>query len=312
MAHKAEHFVAEFEEDFSIVTDKLENQNAPLSLWGEAWLNLRKRPLFIVSGILILFVLVVAILPQIFTSTSPDLNCQLANSNGSPTTGHPLGFTQQGCDVYSRLIFGTRASLLVGVLSTIGVVLLGGTIGAVAGFYGRWLDALLSRLGDIFFAIPLILGAIVSLTLFKDFRNVLTVSLILVIFGWPQVARITRSAVISVRNADFVMSARSLGVSRLKILFRHVLPNALAPLIVVATISLGTFIVAESTLSYLGIGLPPSTMSWGNDISAAQTSLRTNPMPLIYPALALSATVLSFIMMGDVIRDALDPKARKK
>jgi len=135
--------------------------------------------------------------------------------------------------------------------------------------------------------------------------------LTLVVFGWPQIARITRGAVISVRNADFVVASRALGVSKFQALVKHVLPNALAPVIVTATISLGTFIVAEATLSFLGIGLPPDIMSWGNDISAAQTSLRANPAALLWPAGALSVTVLSFIMLGDAVRDALDPKARK-
>ena len=121
-------------------------------------------------------------------------------------------------------------------------------------------------------------------------------------------ARITRGAVIEVRNADFVTAARSLGVSKFGALMRHVLPNALAPIIVVATMELGSFIVAEATLSFLGIGLPPSVMSWGNDIPAAQASLRSNPCRLLYPAIALSITVLSFIMLGDALRDALDPE----
>jgi oligopeptide transport system permease protein len=187
-------------------------------------------------------------------------------------------------------------------------------MGALAGYYGGWVDAVLARINDIFFALPLILGAIVlmQLPVFRTNRNVWSLVLILIIFGWPQIARITRGAVIEVRNADFVTAARSLGVSRFRSLMRHVLPNSLAPIIVVATISLGTFIVAESTLSFLGIGLPPSVMSWGNDIQSAQASLRSNPMPLIYPAIALSITVLSFIMLGDALRDALDPKARKR
>jgi oligopeptide transport system permease protein len=125
-------------------------------------------------------------------------------------------------------------------------------------------------------------------------------------------ARITRGAVIEVRNADFVTAARSLGVSRGGALLRHVLPNALAPVIVLATLELGVFIVTEATLSFLGIGLPESVMSWGHDIAAAQTSIRTNPMILIYPSIALSLCVLSFIMLGDAVRDALDPKSRTR
>jgi oligopeptide transport system permease protein len=257
----------------------------------------------------------VSLFPGLFSQIDPTSEaCQLANSDGGPANGHPLGFTQQGCDVYARVIFGTRSSVTVGLFTTLGVLVLGGIVGALAGYYGGWVDAVLARINDIFFALPLILGAIVvmQLPMFRANRTAWTLVLILATFGWPQIARITRGAVIEVRNADFVMAARSLGVSRFGALLRHVLPNSLAPIIVVATISLGTFIVAESTLSFLGIGLPPSVMSWGNDIQAAQASLRSNPMPLLYPAIALSITVLSFIMLGDALRDALDPKARKR
>lgn len=310
-----EHFVAELDETPLQATDKVKEESAPLSLWGEAWKNLRKQPLFLISAFLILVVTIVTLFPGLFSAIDPASEaCQLANSDAGPASGHPLGFTQQGCDVYARVIFGTRSSVTVGLFTTIGVLLIGGIVGAAAGYYGGWLDVVLARVTDIFFALPLILGAIVmmQLPIFRANRTVWTLVLILVVFGWPQIARITRGAVIEVRNADFVTAARSLGVSRFSSLVRHVLPNSLAPIIVVATISLGTFIVAESTLSFLGIGLPPSVMSWGNDIQSAQASLRSNPMPLLYPAIALSITVLSFIMLGDALRDALDPKARKR
>ena len=312
---RTEHFVADVSETPLQVTDRVKDEAAPLSLWGEAWKNLRKQPLFLISAFLILVVLAVSLFPGLFSPIDPTSEaCQLANSDAGPAAGHPLGFTQQGCDVYARVIFGTRSSVTVGLLTTIGVLLIGGILGAVAGFYGGWIDSVLARINDIFFALPLILGAIVLMQLpaLRTNKTVWTLVLILIVFGWPQIARITRGAVIEVRNADFVTAARSLGVSKFGALMRHVLPNSLAPIIVVATISLGTFIVAESTLSFLGIGLPPSVMSWGNDIQAAQSSLRSNPMPLLYPAIALSITVLSFIMLGDALRDALDPKARKR
>lgn len=310
-----EHFVADFSETPLQATDKVKEDQAPLSLWAEAWRNLRKQPLFLISAFLILVVVTVSLFPSLFSSIDPTSEaCQLANSDGGPSAGHPLGFTQQGCDVYARVIFGTRSSVTVGLFTTLGVLIIGGVIGALAGYYGGWVDAVLARINDIFFALPLILGAIVvmQLPMFRSNRTAWTLVLILMTFGWPQIARITRGAVIEVRNADFVTAARSLGVSKFGALMRHVMPNSLAPIIVVATISLGTFIVAESTLSFLGIGLPPSVMSWGNDIQAAQASLRSNPMPLLYPAIALSITVLSFIMLGDALRDALDPKARKR
>ncbi|WP_416309323.1 ABC transporter permease [Rothia kristinae] len=312
-----EHFVADVEQTPVGQTDSAKAEGAPLSLWRDAWRQLRRKPTFIIAAILIVLVVIVALFPQLFWTEDPSASstqCLLENSNGKATAGHIMGFTAQGCDVYSRVIAGTRASLMVGLFSTIGVVIIGGIIGALAGYFGGWLDAVLARLGDIFFALPLILGALVVMQLpyFRAHRGVWTIVLILVLFGWPSIARIMRGAVVEVRNADYVTSARSLGVSSFGILMRHIIPNAMAPVIVIATISLGTFIVAESTLSYLGIGLPGSVMSWGNDISDAKDAFRSNPMPVFWPGLALSLTVLSFIMLGDALRDALDPKARKK
>ena len=309
-----EHFVAPVEETPLLATDALKVDEAPLSLWADAWRKLRRRPLFIISAVMIALIIVVAIFPGLFTQVAPDNGCELSNSNGAPTEGHLLGFTFQGCDIYSRIIHGTQASLMVGVFSVISVLIIGVTFGALAGFFGGWVDTFFARLGDIFFALPIVLGALVitQLPFMRENRGVGTVVLVLVVLGWPQMARITRGAVIEVRNADFVTAARSLGVSRLGSLVSHVLPNALAPIIVLATMELGVFIVAEATLSFLGIGMPGSVMSWGNDISAAQASIRTNPAVLLYPATALSITVLSFIMLGDALRDALDPKSRQR
>jgi oligopeptide transport system permease protein len=253
----------------------------------------------------------VAAFPSLFTSVDPG-TCRIKDSLEPAGPGHPFGFDRQGCDVYARVIFGARASVSVGVLTTLGVTLIGGMMGAVAGYVGRWVDALLSRIGDIFFAVPLVLAAVVFMTAFPERRSVLTVSLVLMLFFWPQIARITRGAVVSVKDSEFVTAARALGASDGSILGHHVIPNALAPVIVTATVALGTFIVVEATLSFLGVGLPPGVVSWGADISAARATMRTNPLVLLYPAAALALTVLSFIMMGDVVRDALDPKARTR
>ena len=314
MTSNNENFVAPVEETPLLATDTVKTEQAPLSLWADAWRKLRRRPMFIISALLILLLVVVALFPGLFTNVEPNNDCQLANSEGGPTAGHPLGFTLQGCDVYSRVIHGTQASLSVGILSVLCVIIIGVTLGALAGYYGGWLDAVLARLGDIFFALPIILGALVitQLPLFRENRSVWTVVLTISLLAWPQMARITRGAVIEVRNADFVTAARSLGVSKFGALVKHALPNALAPVIVLATLELGVFIVLEATLSFLGVGLPTSVMSWGNDISAANASIRTNPGILFYPAAALSITVLSFIMLGDAVRDALDPKSRQR
>jgi oligopeptide transport system permease protein len=305
------HYVAAIEDTPIAPVDKLDESQKARSTWADAWDAMRRRPTFWISSILILLIVVVALFPGLFTAVSPDKGCLLANSNGGPQAGHPLGFTRQGCDVFSRLVHGTQASVTVGLMATLMVTLLGVIVGALAGFYGGILDTLVSRLGDIFFAIPTVLGAIVLMSVLPN-RTPLTVAIVLAIFAWPQIARIMRGAVLSAKNSDYVMASIALGVSRFKILLRHVIPNAIAPVIVIATVSLGTFIVAEATLSFLGIGLPPSIMSWGNDIGQARTSIRTSPQILLYPAAALSITVLSFLMLGDVVRDALDPKARAR
>ena len=261
---------------------------------------------------LIAFILFVVAFPKVFTSVPPNDGCELSNSLKPGEPGHLLGYDKQGCDVFSRVIHGARASVGVGVFTTIIVVLIGGAFGALAGFYGGWFDAILSRITDIFFAIPLVLGAIVFMQMFRDSSSVWQVVLVLSAFGWPQMARITRGSVISVKNSDYVTAATALGVSRFRNLLRHVMPNAMAPMIVTATVSLGIFIVAESTLSFLGLGLPPSVMSWGNDIAVAQASIRDRSSVLFFPSAALAVTVLSFILLGDAVREALDPKARKR
>ena len=305
------HYVADLEETPLQVTDRVDESAPPGGLWLEAWRTLRRRPLFIVSSLIIVLLVLVAIFPGLFASKSPTF-CELQNSLAGSRSGHPFGFDTQGCDIYSRVIHGARASVAVGVLSTLLTVLFGGVVGALAGFYGGWLDSVLGRMTDIFFSVPLLLGAITCMQAFPN-RTVWVVALVLAAFGWPTVARIMRGSVISVRSAEYVTAATALGASRMKVLLRHVLPNAIPPVIVIATVSLGAFIGAEATLSFLGIGLNPSTtVSWGGDINQAQNVLRSNVSVLLYPAAALTLTVLSFIMLGDAVREALDPKARKR
>jgi oligopeptide transport system permease protein len=305
------HFVAALEDTPIAEVDNIDESEKARSTWNDAWDSMKRRPTFWVSSVLILLIIVIAAFPTLFTSVSPRLDCYLSDSNGAPQSGHPLGFTRLGCDVYSRIIHGTQASVTVGLLATLIVTLFGGIVGALAGYYGGVLDAFVSRVGDIFFAIPTVLGAIVLMSVLPV-RTAVTVALVLSLFAWPQVARIMRGSVLSARNSDYVQASQALGVSNFKILVRHVIPNAIPPVIVVATVSLGTFIVAEATLSFLGIGLPTDIMSWGADIGSARTSIRTSPQALIYPSIALSLTVLAFLMLGDVVRDALDPKARAR
>ncbi|WP_020103004.1 ABC transporter permease [Mycobacterium sp. 360MFTsu5.1] len=282
----------------------------PAGFWKSAWLELRTKPEFIVSMVLLAMIVVVVLFPGLFTSQDPHYG-SLEQSLLPPSSAHWFGTDRQGYDIYTRTIYGARASVAVGVLTTIVVVLIGGLLGAVAGFFGGWIDSVIARLSDIFFGIPLILAAVVTMQMISS-RTVFTVVIVLAIFSWPQIARIARSAAIAVRNEEFITASRSLGASRVRTLFTHVIPNALGPVIVVGTISLGIFIVTEATLSYLGIGLPSTAVSWGIDIAAGQQLLREGTPILFYPAAALAITVLTFMMLGDVLRDALDPKARTR
>ena len=312
MANSSNHYVAPLDETPLAEVDSVNISDQTSNLWLDAWRDMRGRPMFYISGFIIILVALVALFPGWFTQVPPNNDCLLVNSNAAPITGHPLGFTKQGCDVYSRIIHGTSTSLSVGIIVTILTAGLGVLFGAFAGFYGRWLDAILSRIGDIFFAIPYILAAVVIMSVFSSYRNIIIISLAIGLFAWPSTARVLRAEILRVKNADFVMASTAIGVSRFKILMRHVLPNSIAPVIVITTLSLAAAIVAEATLSFLGVGLPTSFMSWGNDISQAQSDLRNAPQTLIYPSLALTITALSFIMMGEVIRNALDPKARAR
>ncbi|MFD3746795.1 ABC transporter permease [Nocardia sp. NPDC058633] len=309
MHDKQQHFVAPADEVEVLATDRVLDKGTPTSIWGDAWRRLRRNPVFLVSVVLIVFVMLVVVWPALFTSQDPRL-CLGEFGMDGPREGHPFGFDKQGCDVYARTIYGARASVTVGIASAVMFLLVGGILGAIAGFYGGLLDTIVSRIAEIFFAVPMVLAAIVLLQLLRP-AGIMTVVAILVAFTWPQAARITRGAVIEAKNSEYVTAAKALGVSRLGTLMKHVLPNSASPLIVVATIWLGVFIVTEATLSYLGVGLPPSIVSWGADIDRAKTEIRTSPI-LFYPATALAITVLSFIMLGDAVRDALDPKERTR
>jgi oligopeptide transport system permease protein len=276
--------------------------------WRDTWRGLRRRPKFIAAAALIAFFALVAMFPALFTSADPGY-ADPYQSLLAPSAAHWFGTDLQGHDIYARTIYGARASITVGVGATLVVFLVGGSLGALAGFYGRWIDVVVSRVGDVFFGIPLLLAAIVLMQVMHH-RTVGTVIAILALFGWPQVARIARGAVLAVRGSDYVLAAQALGLNRFGILIRHVVPNALGPVIAVAAVSLGLFIVTEATLSYLGVGLPPSVVSWGADINVAQTRLRAGSPILFYPAGALALAVLAFLMMGDVLRDALDSTPR--
>ncbi|WP_229400646.1 ABC transporter permease [Micromonospora okii] len=288
----------------------------PRGLLGDAWRDLRRKPLFWISAAFILVFVVMAAFPWLFTGGDA-VNGSLSNSQVKPSGDAWFGYDVQGRDVYARVIYGARASILVALVSTIGTLLIGGTIGMIAGYRGGWVDALLSRFADIFFGLPFVLGAIVILTTFNgadsnnnEWQIMGLVVMSLVVLSWPVVMRLMRSSVLATKEADYIVAARALGAGTGRIILKHLLPNCLAPLLVYGTILVGSFIGAEATLSFLGIGLKSPVVSWGIMISEAQNYIRISPFLLFFPAAFLVTAVLSFVMLGEAVREALDPKLR--
>jgi oligopeptide transport system permease protein len=287
----------------------------PRSLWSDAWHDLRRRPLFIIASIVIAVLVIMSLFPGLFTNADPNLR-DLGRSRQAPSAEAWFGYDLQGQDIYARVIYGARWSMLVGVFASALTVLIGSAIGILAGYLGGWFDGLFSRIGEIFFGLPFVLGAIVILNTFRsggvDSALAIVGAVVLSIsaLSWPVSMRIMRSAAISAKNQDYVKAARALGASTTRVIVKHLLPNCLAPVLVYATIALGAFIGAEATLSFLGIGLRDPAVSWGVMISDARNYVRVAPHLLLFPAGFLVATVLSFVMLGDAVRDALDPKLR--
>jgi ABC-type dipeptide/oligopeptide/nickel transport system permease subunit len=294
------------------VTDGRQN-----SLWSDAWKSLKRNPLFWIGAVLGAVFTLMAVAPQLFARGADPRACSLANSRALPSSEHWFGFDQQGCDYLANVVSGARSSLIIGVTAVLVVLLLGIVVGAVAGYFGGFLDGLLARIADIFYGLPLILGALVLLRVgpstdipIINSRGPGAVAIALALFGWMTAMRLVRSQVIAVKSSDYVAAARAMGASSPRILVRHILPNAVAPVLVYATITIGVLIAAEATLTYLGVGLQRPAISWGLQIDAGQDLLRTAPHLVLFPSLILTLTVMAFIMMGDALRDALDPRQR--
>jgi oligopeptide transport system permease protein len=234
-----------------------------------------------------------------------------------PSADAWFGYDLQGRDVFARSVYGARTSIIVGVLATLATVLLGGLTGVLAAYFGRWIDAVVSRVGEMFLGLPYVLGAIIILGTVTPAQSnpgkamiMAVVIIVLALLGWPILMRIARSAVIQAKHQDYVQAARALGAGPLRLIFRHLLPNSLAPILVYATITIGSYIGAEATLSLLGIGLRPPVISWGIAIADHASYMRTGAHALLFPAAFLSLCVLTFVMLGEAVRDALDPKLR--
>ncbi|MGW0080758.1 ABC transporter permease [Streptomyces sp. NPDC003393] len=275
------------------------------------WTDIRHRffanKLAVVGLAIITVLVLVAIFAPILAPHDP-LKQDLTQTLQSPGSAHWLGTDALGRDQLSRLIYGSRIAVIVGLASILVALVIGVVLGALAGYYGRWVDTVIMRVADVFFAFPLLIGAIVIILLMG--RGVLPVVLSLGIFSWATFARLLRSQVLSVREMDYVHAAKALGAGQGRIIRKHILPNSLTSVLVYGTSNVGIAIVAEASLSYLGVGVDPEVAEWGNMISAGRNFMGVKDFMWTYPSLAIVITALGFILLGNGLRDALDPKLR--
>ncbi len=275
------------------------------------WKDIRRRfvrnKLAVAGLVMLLFVVVLAIFAPEISPYQPNA-LDLFHVQSPPSAQHWFGTDIVGRDQLTRVIYGTRIALLVGMSSILLSVFIGVILGSIAGYFGRFWDSLIMRICDIFFAFPILVGAIVIITVVG--QGVTPVILALAIFGWATIARLLRGSILSVRESEYVEAARSLGASRWRIVTRHILPNSFAPVLIYAAFSVGNAIVAEASLSYLGVGVKPDVAEWGNMVSAGQGTFQSQPWLSLLPGGAVVFTVLAFVFIGDGLRDALDPKLR--
>jgi peptide/nickel transport system permease protein len=292
--------------------------NPPRTLWGDAWRRFRRHKLAIAgAALLCLFIVAVLVGPLIYRVPRDAMD--VAASMSGSTWQHPMGTDDLGRDLLARMLFGGRVSLAVGMVAMLILIVVGTLVGAVAGFLGGVTDHTLMRLTDMFLALPQLPLLLLTIFLFRDalrkaFGPELGIFLLIVcvigLLNWMGTARVVRASFLSLKQKEFVEAAHCLGVSRIAIMFKHILPNVLSPIIVAATLAVGEAIITESVLSFLGLGFPPDTPTWGRLLYDGQNFLEIAPHMVLWPGLMIFLTVLSINYMGDGLRDALDPRSR--
>ncbi|MDQ2679425.1 MAG: ABC transporter permease [Candidatus Eremiobacteraeota bacterium] len=288
------------------------------------WKRFRRHKLAIAGAVVLLIMVSAAVFAKFLAPFDPNF-IDNVHWQGNPLPpcfvnavqcgGHFLGSDEVGRDLLSRLMFGAQISLTIGVTAVIMEILIGTVLGAIAGYYGGWVDYTIMRLTDVFLSIPLLplLLVLTAIVAANSSKAALGFGVIVIIIGglsWPPVARLVRAEFLSLREREYAEAARALGNNDFRIIFRHLLPNAVAPIIVQATLDVAGVIILESTLSFLGFGIQPPTASWGSMLSNAQSTLQQAWWAAVFPGLCILVTVLSINYMGDGLRDALDPNMR--
>jgi len=281
-----------------------------------AWRSFRRHKPAMVGTTIVLLLSLASILAPLLTpynAEKTDLDAMLE----PPSWAHPMGTDELGRDLLTRLLYGGRISLSIGVMAMLLAVVIGSLVGGLAGFYGGWVDNLLMRLVDMMLAFPSLFVLIILALALRDlpiealrgtaFASVFSIVLVIAVLSWMSVARLVRASFLSLRESDFVLAARGLGVPNRRIMLRHMLPNAMSPIIVAATFRVATSVVTESGLSYLGFGVQPPTPTWGNMLKNAQNLMTRAPWTAIFPGLMIFVSVIAVNFIGDGLRDALDP-----
>jgi peptide/nickel transport system permease protein len=274
---------------------------------SDFWERFLKNKMAVAGSLVVLLLFAVSLLAPWIAPYDPSM-IDLTQVLAAPSSAHPFGTDQLGRDVLSRMIWGARISLKVGFVATGIAILLGAILGAVSGYYGRWVDAVIMRFVDIMLCFPaffLILAVIAILE-----PSIWNIMIIIGLTGWMGITRLVRADFISLKERDFVLAARVIGASDPRIIFIHILPNAMASILVAATLGIAGAILTESALSFLGIGVQPPTPSWGNILTAGKDNIDIAWWLSLYPGLAILITVLGYNLLGEGIRDSLDPRLR--
>lgn len=278
-----------------------------VSLWKEGWRSFKKNKMALIGmGIVIFFILLAVFAPLLAPHGINDQNLSLRLQ--APSKDHLFGTDDFGRDILSRVIYGARISLWVGFFSVLGSVVVGSLLGIVAGYYGRLVDGVISRIFDIMLAFPSILLAIgIVAVLGPSLQNAL---IAIAVINIPNFGRLIRSRVLSIKQEEYIMAAKAIGMSDARILFHHILPNSMAPIIVQGTLAIATAIIEAAALGFLGLGAQPPNPEWGTMLASSKEFLTQAPWTMIFPGLAIMLTVLGFNLMGDGLRDALDPRMK--
>lgn len=275
-----------------------------------AWMRLRRAKLALAGLAVFLALVIVAVFANVIAPHGKN-DIDLFNITASPSRDHWMGTDALGRDELSRLIYGARLSLWIGISSAVLAVVVGTLVGAVAGYYGRWIDGLLMRFVDLMLAFPSIFLLLILAAMLEGI-SVTGIILFLGLFSWMWLARIIRGEFLSLKAREFIEAARSIGVSDKRIILRHMMPNVIGPIIVTITLDIAVFMIAEASLSFLGFGVQPGTPTWGNMLNESRAEYLSYPRLAVIPGLTLTIAVLAINFIGDGLRDALDPRGSNR